>query len=177
MSTGTLEAYDVFRFLRPDQVRRLSDSAETVGVREGEFIYHRGERATHLYVVLTGQVALRLPVREGMSVLVDNLGPGAMFGSCVCLDLPTYSVAAQCMERSRLLRIDAGLLKRLMDDDLPMGYALQTEISKTYFSRYLDAMGKLQAVVLNLPLESTTAASAAELDADSVAKQVRGARA
>ncbi len=158
MRTGTLEANDVFRFLRPDQVRRLSDSAETVRLPMGEFVYHRGATAAHLYVVLAGQVALRLPVREGMSVLVDDLGPGAIFGSCVCLDLPTYSVSAQCLERSELLRIDAGLLKRLMEDDLPMGYALQTEISKTYFNRYLDAMRKLQAVVLNLPLESTVGA-------------------
>lgn len=164
MSTGTLEAYDVFRFLRPDQVRRLSDSAETVTLSEGEFIYHRGEMATHLYVVLSGRVTLRLPIREGMNVLVDDLGRGAMFGSCVCLDLPTYTVSAQCMQPCELLRIDAGLLKRLMDDDLRMGYALQTEISKTYFSRYLDAMGKLQAVVLNLPLETTVAEASGAVD-------------
>ena len=63
------------------------------------------------------------------------------------MDLPTYTLSAQCNEPSRLL-------KKLMENDLPMGYAIQTQISKIYFQRYLDAMHKLQAIVMNLAVES-----------------------
>jgi hypothetical protein len=70
------------------------------------------------------------------------------------MDLPTYTLSAQCNEPSRLLKIDARLLKKLMESDLPMGFAIQTQISKIYFQRYLDAMHKLQAIVMNLAVES-----------------------
>jgi CRP-like cAMP-binding protein len=154
MATTTLEAHEVFRFLRPDQVRTLSETAEEVSVAAGALVYQKGQAARHLYVIIEGQAALRLPVRKGVSVLVDQLGAGAMFGSCVCMDLATYTLSAQCTEDSRLLKIDAMLLKKLMDDDLRMGYAIQTQISKIYFQRYLDAMHKLQAIVMNLAVES-----------------------
>ena len=157
MTTATLEAHEVFRFLRPDQVRSLSESAEEISLAAGTEVYRKGQAAQHLYVILDGQVALRLPVRKGVSVLVDQLGPGAMFGSCVCMDLATYTLSAHCSDDTRRLKIDALLLKKLMDDDLRMGYAIQTQISKIYFQRYLDAMHKLQSIVMNLSIESEPA--------------------
>ena len=42
-----------------------------------------------------------------------------------------------------------------MDEDLMMGYALQTRISEIYFNRYIETMKKLQAIVMNIPIEST----------------------
>jgi hypothetical protein len=63
------------------------------------------------------------------------------------MDLPTYTLSAQCNEPSRLR-------KKLMERDLPMNYAIQTQISRIYFQRYLDAMHKLQAIVMNLAVES-----------------------
>ena len=41
-----------------------------------------------------------------------------------------------------------------MDQDLLMGYTIQTQISRIYFNRYIDTMKKLQSIVMNLPLES-----------------------
>ena len=153
MGTTTLEAHDVFGFLRPDQIRTVSETSAPVNFFAGKTVYRRGERAEYLYIILAGQVSLRLPGKKGVSVLVDELGEGAMFGSCVCLDLDTYTVTAQCTEDSRLLKVEAQVLKKLMDEDLQMGYALQKMISKTYFKRYIDTVGKLQTLVLNLPLE------------------------
>jgi hypothetical protein len=41
-----------------------------------------------------------------------------------------------------------------MEEDLVMGYALQRRISKVYFNRYLETMKKLQAIVMNLPIDT-----------------------
>ena len=45
------------------------------------------------------------------------------------------------------------VLKKLLEDDPRMGYAIQSKISEVYFKRYLDAMRKLQAIVMNIPFE------------------------
>ena len=132
----------------------ISDAANVAEFRAGDTVYRMGEPARYFYVVLEGQVSLRLPGRTGVNVQIDELTQGAMFGSCVCFDLVNYSLTALCSTDCRLLRIDAATLKQLMDKDLVMGYAIQTQISRIYFNRYLDTMKKLQAIVMNLPLET-----------------------
>jgi len=146
-----LEAHEVFRFLRPEQIATVSGAAEPVSCGAGDTVYFKGTKARYLYVLLDGQIELRQPGRSGVSVVIDQLTAGAMFGSCVCMDLDSYSLTAQCVENCRLLRIESSVLKRLMDNDPRMGYALQTRFSKIYFRRYVDTMQKLQAILLNIP--------------------------
>jgi CRP-like cAMP-binding protein len=148
-----LEGQEVFQFLRPEQLKAVSDVAEVVGLEAGEVVYKKDTRADHFYVVLDGQVSLRLPGRSGVDLQVDSITKGGMFGSCVCFQLVDYSLDAVCEIDSRLLKIESATLKELMDRDLVLGYSLQTQISRIYFHRYIDTMKKLQAIVLNLPLE------------------------
>ncbi len=154
MKLERLEGQEVFQFLRPEQMKAISDVAEVVEFGAGETIYEMGARADHFYVVLDGQVSLRLPGQSGVSVQIEELTKGAMFGSCICFQLINYSLNAQCTSNSRLLKIESATLKELMDDDLLMGYTIQTQISRIYFNRYIDTMKKLQSIVLNLPLET-----------------------
>jgi CRP-like cAMP-binding protein len=149
-----LESQDVFGFLLPKQVHAISEAAQAIGVQAGEAVYSQGEPADFMYVVLDGEVMLRLPGRGGVSVPIDVVGAGAMFGSCMCFDIATYSTTAQCISDARLLKIRASAIKKLMDDDPRMGYALQRRISQIYFRRYLDTMRKLQTVVMSLPVEA-----------------------
>jgi CRP-like cAMP-binding protein len=148
-----LDKHEVFQFLGPDQIRAISDVARVVESRAGETIYQQGEPADHFFVVLKGQVSLRLPGHTGVSIQIDELTDGAVFGSCVCFQLATYSLNAQCTRDSTLLKIESATLKEMMDDDLLMGYTLQTQISRIYFRRYIESMKKLQSIVMNLPLE------------------------
>jgi hypothetical protein len=71
----------------------------------------------------------------------------------VCFQIDTYTLSAACSVDSRILKIKAATLKKLMDDDPIMGYAIQTLISRVYFKRYVDTMRKLQSIVQSIPLE------------------------
>jgi CRP-like cAMP-binding protein len=155
MQVAQLEGHEIFQRLRPEQMSILSSAAEEVSCRTGDTVFHRGERADDFFVVLEGQVALRMVRPDGVSVLIDELTGGAVFGSCVCFQIDAYTLTARCTEDSRILKIKAATLKKLMDDDLVMGYAIQTMISRVYFKRYVDTMRKLQAIVQSIPLEKT----------------------
>ena len=146
-----LKKQEMFDYLRPDQIHVLSRYAETVRFKAGETVYHRGAKANFFYILLNGEVSLRLPGREGMSLTIDQLTEGSMFGSCVSFAIDAYMLTAQCTEDSDILRFRAAVLKELMDEELQMGYAIQSEISKMYFKRYIETMNKLQAIVMNLP--------------------------
>jgi CRP-like cAMP-binding protein len=105
-------------------------------------------------VILEGQITLRLPGKGNVSIVIDQLEKGAMFGSCVCLTRESYALTAQCTEPTELLKIETKVLKTLMDDDPMMGYATQSRISEIYFGRYIETMKKLQAIVMNIPVET-----------------------
>jgi CRP-like cAMP-binding protein len=154
MIPDRLDKHEVFQFLRPDQVRAISDVAQVVDFEAGETIYERGAKADYFYVVLEGQISLRLSGTSGVSIQIDELTEGAVFGSCVCFQLVDYSLNAQCTRDSKVLKIQSATLKELMDQDLLMGYTIQTQISRIYFNRYVQTMKKLQSIVMNLPLET-----------------------
>ena len=97
-------------------------------------------------------LCLRLPGPAEVSLLIDQAGKGAIFGSCVCFQLNSYALTATCIEDSILLKIQAAALKKVMEEDAIIGYALQAMISRVYFQRYIDTMRKLQAVIGDIPL-------------------------
>lgn len=163
MAIEQLDRHEVFQFLRPDQLKKISDVARVVSFKAGDTVYENGARADHFYFVLEGQVSLRLPGRSGISIQIDEITSGAIFGSCVCFQLVNYSLNAQCTRDSRLLEISSITLKELMDQDLVMGYTIQTQISRIYFQRDIETMNKLQSIVMNLPLEAVHTESAEAL--------------
>jgi hypothetical protein len=97
-------------------------------------------------------VALRRNWVGGVGLHVDEVKSGEVFGACICFGRDTYMLDAQCEQRTKLLRIRAETLKRLLDGDLRLGYTVQGYLSGVYYRRYIEAISKLQAVVHSLPL-------------------------
>jgi len=154
VSAAPLGSHEIFGLLRPDQMKVISDAAEEITLEAGETVFHRGEPAENFYAVLDGQVSLRLPRADGLGVVIDEVEEGAIFGSCVCFQLDSYTLTAQCTTKTRLLKIRARTLKRIMDQDPVLGYSIQTLVSRVYFRRYVETMQKLQSVIQSLPLEA-----------------------
>jgi CRP-like cAMP-binding protein len=155
MATSQMLAQDVFSYLRPEQIDAIHNASQVVERRAGEVVYTQGDGAKFLYVVLEGKVALRLPGKKGLSILIELLDRGTIFGAGASFALQAYTVTAQCLADSKLLKIDASLLQHLMEDDCRMGYAIQKRISDLYFKRYIKTMLKFQEVVASIPLEAT----------------------
>ena len=146
-----LSSQEIFQFLRPKQIEALSNASSSFSCKAGDFIYRGGMKAAHFYTVLKGKVALYLSGSGSTNALIDELGAGNMFGSCISFQLKNYSLTAKCIEDCELLKIDAQVLKRMMDKDPVMGYAIQSRISQIYFKRYIETMDTLQNIIVSLP--------------------------
>jgi CRP-like cAMP-binding protein len=153
MATAQLVAQDVFAYLRPEQINAVNNASEVIECRAGTVVYSRGAKANYMYAVLTGHVALRFPGKAGVSIFIEELLRGAMFGTSTMFD-HSYMLTAQCVTDCRLLKINTTALRRVMEEDLLIGFAIQKHISELYFKRYIDAMQKLGAIVMSLPLEA-----------------------
>ncbi|MHC4696642.1 MAG: cyclic nucleotide-binding domain-containing protein [Planctomycetota bacterium] len=154
MAVDKLRKQDIFQLLRPEQVNILSEASKAVKFEAGEMIYSRGANADRFYIVLKGQVSLRLPgTKAGLSMLIDELAEGDMFGGCVSTALDAYALNAQCTVESEVLVISVSALQSVMDTDPRIGYVIQSRISEIYFRRYIETMEKLQAIIMNIPVE------------------------
>jgi CRP-like cAMP-binding protein len=153
VATAQMLAQDVFSYLTPDQINAIHNTSEVVEQRAGEAVYRQGDKGQFLFVVLEGQVELRLPGKKGLSILIESLGRGSIFGAGASFDLQSYTLTAQCVVDCKFLKIDAARLRRLMENDCRMGYAIQRRISDLYFKRYTETMLKMQAIVMSVPLE------------------------
>jgi CRP-like cAMP-binding protein len=152
---GTLTAQEVFSFLLPEQVNAISNAAERVSFKAGESIYEKGDKADFFYVILDGEVTLRLPTTPGgVSLVIDQMGKGAVFGGPLGQKRRAYALSAHGAQKGKLLKIDISVMKKLMDKDMRMGLNLQRYVANAYFDRYIDTMKKLQAIVMNIPVEA-----------------------
>ena len=151
---GTLTSQEVFSFLLPDQVNSISEAAEKVTALAGDMIYERGDPAENIFIVLDGEITLKLPGASGVSIVIDQVRRGEVFGGALGYGRSSYALSAQCTGDAQLLRVKNAALKSLMDRDPRLGYTLQGYISTSYFNRYIDTMKKLQSIVMNLPVEA-----------------------
>jgi CRP-like cAMP-binding protein len=151
---GTLTSQEVFGFLLPDQVNSISEAAEKVSAQAGEMIYQKGDAADDIFIVLDGEVTLKLPGAPGVNVVIDQVRRGEVFGGALGYGRTSYALSAQCTGDAHLLKVKHSALKSLMDRDPRLGYTLQGYISTSYFNRYVDTMKKLQSIVMNLPVEA-----------------------
>jgi len=140
--------------LQPRQVETISNATEELLLEAGAAVYQAGEPAEFFFLVREGQIALQSS-SAGFTLHVDDVLPGEIFGTCLCLGRTTYALQAVCVQRSKLLRIRTETLKKILDEDLILGYTVQRYISSVYFRRYIEAITRLQSVVNSLPLSNS----------------------
>jgi len=151
MERTGLRGHNLFQMLQPKEVEKISNATEELVLDADSAVYHAGEPAEYFYIVREGCVALR-SVAGGVHLHVDDVMPGEIFGTCLCLGRSTYALEALCVQKTKLMRIRADVLKRILNDDPVLGYAVQAYVSGVYFGRYIEAISKLQTVVESLPL-------------------------
>ena len=140
---------DFFQFLTPEQISYISDYAESIDLKAGEPLYFRNTKANFMFIVLAGEISLRLPGRQDdEGILIDVLPKGTVFGRCVSFAREAYMLNARCRQDGRVLKIAADVLKKVLDDNPRLGYAVQSKISEIYYDRYIQTMRKLHDLIM-----------------------------
>lgn len=142
-----LKSHELFRLLNPKEVEKISAASGVMKLKEGERVYGDGFPATHLFVLLKGRVELQRPTTAGVSLLVDDLAEGSVFGVSSLTGMERHLLDAVCVADSEVLKLEAKVLRKVLDANPLVGYAIQQRISEIFFKRYVEAMEKLQAMV------------------------------
>ena len=110
-----LKQRDLFGSLDKDFVKDIMDIAETQSHEEGEMLFHEGDPAAWLFVLLKGCVKLTLGQTGRVVYVVSNAGE--MFGWSSLVGRTSYSATGECMLPTKLLRFERSKLEQIIYDD------------------------------------------------------------
>ncbi len=147
VSVEWLKKTELFEELKEHQLGALLQGATVRSYPEGETVFLKGEEANHLYFLIKGAVDLIVKSQEKLDFMTSKIEKeGAVFGTASLMEPYCYNVSAICLKPSEVLVLDAGLIRKKMEEDPKIGMEIMKKLASIYFIR----LNELRAGVSNL---------------------------
>lgn len=91
--------------------------ARVQDLRAGQILFLQDEPAEALFIVLGGLVKLYRIAASGTEAVIDIMSEGRSFGDAAALCGQLWPVSAEAVDDARLLRLDAGHVRPLLQSD------------------------------------------------------------
>jgi CRP/FNR family transcriptional regulator, cyclic AMP receptor protein len=98
----------------PADLVELGADARQHKYAKGEIIFQQGDLATHLYIIVAGQVAITLLSPGGDEIVLAQLQPNEVFGELALLDRAPRSATATAAVPSHLLLLPGAAFHQLL---------------------------------------------------------------
>lgn len=149
-----LTGHTLFQSFPPEQVESISRVSSSRELEKGAIIYDSDRKATHVFVLLEGEVHLRMPATQGETgMLVSRVGKGEFFGIAPLLGCDRYTTRAQCAGASKILYIEAQALATLLKANPLIGQQMMSVVARVYFDRYQRMIERIQKVITDLAVD------------------------
>lgn len=109
----------------------------------GSRVIAEGTSAAALYLLVEGRVTVRMSSRDGHEVIIDQLGPGDVFGWSAVLDQKTFRAAIWAVEDCKVIVMDGAKLKALFDANNHIGYRVLRVIAGVVAGRLENLRARL----------------------------------
>ena len=115
-----LQENELFASRSDDEVKRLAPLCSDFAAVEGSVLFREGRAASRLFLVTDGQIALRKGIRSPLGkrwrhTTVAVCRPGEAVGWSALVQPYRHPLSAVAWESSRLLRIDAKIVRKMLD--------------------------------------------------------------
>ena len=102
-----------FQLLDDDELAELTAHVDERSFAAGQVIFQAGEPGGAMHVVLSGKVEVFLVDEDRKRVVLNELGPGEIFGELSLFDGDPRSASVRALEATRTFLIDRADLERL----------------------------------------------------------------
>ncbi|MEJ2103730.1 MAG: cyclic nucleotide-binding domain-containing protein [Ignavibacteriaceae bacterium] len=149
MEKVKIEDKEIFSLLTSKQIEEITKSAEVKDFEENQIIYNHQETARDLYILLEGEVSLRVPSKKDLSfdnfsIEVESIkNHGQLFGTNLLFGLNKYMTRARVKKPSKIMVIHAERFLQIIRENRSE-FAIMSYLAKVYFERYIDTMKELE---------------------------------
>lgn len=123
---------DVYLFSRLDeaQLDRVTALSRNRSLGEAERLFDAGERATHFYLLVSGQIKLTRLAANGNEKVIEIVGPGHIFAEALMFaDAPAYPVTATSIDRSELIAFENKGFVALLRESVDTCFRMMNDMS------------------------------------------------
>lgn len=120
-----------FKDLNAQHLQLLAALAMEIQFDAGQFVVRRGDPANRFYVILDGQVELRLTAKDGRAIAVHSLGPGDGLGWSWLIPPYFFRFNAYVVKPTKAIFFYGTILRERCDEDHEFGYEIMKRVAKT----------------------------------------------
>ena len=136
VTAAWLKNTELFSVLEEIQLGVILSRSSIESFPQGRTIFHQGDEAHRLYVLIEGTVTLAVETGEKIDMMTSTIDKeGAIFGMPCLLEPFRYNVTATCLKPSKVLIIAADQMIKLIEQDPKMGMEIMRKLASIYFKR------------------------------------------
>jgi CRP/FNR family transcriptional regulator len=138
---SAIRSLPVFRGLTPEDQGKLASLASLVDYQRGDFLWHAGDEAEFLTLIVRGRVKI-VRHAESSDVILELFGEGEPVGAIAVYNYMPYPASAICLEAVTVLRLPRRDYFELLDRHPEFARAIIREQTKLVISltRKLEEM-------------------------------------
>jgi len=149
MKKYNIEEKEIFSLLTSKQIAEISEVAHIKDFEEGKIIYDQKEEAKNLFILLDGEVSLRIPSKRDMNIENFSLeiekinNHGELFGPNLLFGIKRYITRSRATKPSKIMVIDAEKFLEIIREN-KSEFVIMSYLAKVYFQRYINAMKEFE---------------------------------
>lgn len=115
--SSVLTNFFMFKELATPQISVITEHSQLIDYTKGTSVFHRGDTAQGLYILLEGQLKLGVTSPQGSEKIISIVSPGESFGEAILFLERQFPVYAQAILDSQVLLIPKHLIFSMLDND------------------------------------------------------------
>ena len=127
-----LKRIDMFANMPDHLVKIIRELAQLNIYDKDTMLFSQGENIDIFYMIVMGQVELKVPLDEDIDVVFDILQAGRSLGSSAMFSNAKASYTAICQEPCEIITLKGKTLQDLFNDNQEIGYYLMAGVAGQY---------------------------------------------
>ena len=131
-----LKQSDIFGGLNPNILKAIMAAGTRHAFAAAEFIYHRNDPADFLYILMQGEIRLRLQDEGAEVFTIASLGE--VFGWSSLIGRDRHTLSAICIRPSTVLKMEQRRLTALLEEDPDSSILFYRQLARALGNRLLQ---------------------------------------
>lgn len=135
MYRNRLESLPLFQGLTPSEMKLVISRFEDIAFPAEHVVFHQGDPADKLYVVISGRVAIRFKPDDGDVLDVAEVERNGVFGWSSVLGRQSYTSSAICLEACEAVYVRGDVLRKLCETHAETGVIILERLAEVIAER------------------------------------------